>query len=416
VQWSLGFVAFLTYVFCISTYALNIGSIAMITALVAITLGQKDRWNIPLYVIGPLMGFLLVVAIGYQSTRWTAYRFYGWDPVKDLAKVFMIFAVATSVLTTRERIRFFIFFYLGCFGLYPVRGALFNFFIYHASTQGRVAWNYMFENPNDFSSLMLFPMGLAMGVYLAEPNKWVKRAAMVGLGLIPLTIFMSQSRGGILALVVGAFVVFMGYRRGRMRLLVGSIVIAVGLAIFAPSSVWQRLGNTQTAVSSGNLDSAGDSHSAEQRYNIWRLAFRVAEDFPVLGVGWGAYPFANAWYARAAGQSAEEAIARGAHDAHNTFLTVLAETGIVGSMLWWSAVAAVVATSMAGLRRLRQAASPFAEQLKFILVALLAFGVASVFGSFAHLSFTYIHLALLLALTRMAKADEMSARLRMARR
>jgi len=184
VQWSLGYIAFLGYIVSIITYALPIGSASMIVAMLAITLGGKDRWNVPMSTILPFAGFVLIAFLGFRVTRFTSFRFNGWQPITDLVKVMIIFFVAISVLSTWERVRFFIFVYLGAFGLYPVRGAIFNFFIYHASTQGRVSWNFIFENPNDFSTLVLLPLALALAAFHVEPNKWVKRAAMVGLGLI----------------------------------------------------------------------------------------------------------------------------------------------------------------------------------------------------------------------------------------
>lgn len=409
-QWSIGYIAFLCYIVSIITYALPIGSASMIVAMLAITLGGKDRWNVPISTALPFMGFVLIAFIGYRVTRFTSYRFNGWEPIIDLVKVMLIFFVAISVLSTWERVRFFIFVYLGAFGLYPVRGAIFNFFIYHASTQGRVSWNYIFENPNDFSTLVLLPLALALAAFHIEPNKWVKRAAMAGLGLIPLTIFMSQSRGGILSLVVGVLVIFMGYKRGRIRLLVGGIVVTIGLVIFAPSSVWTRISDTQSAVGSGDLSEAGDSHSAEQRVQLWKMGLRVAADYPVTGVGWDAYPYANALYARAANVTVEESRARGARDVHNTYLRLLAETGLVGFLTWSSCIFIIVAGALGALKRLRQMQSPFAETMKLVLVALLAFGVAGMFGSFAHLAFTYIQLALLVAMTVLTKRDWLASR------
>jgi O-antigen ligase len=410
VQWSIGYIAFLGYIVSIITYALPIGSASMIIAMLAITLGSKDRWNVPMSIALPLGAFVLIAFLGYRATRFTSYRFNGYEPIIDLIKVLIICFVMISVLSTWERVRFFIFVYLAAFGLYPVRGAIFNFFIYHAATQGRVSWNYIFENPNDLATLVMLPLALSLGAFHNEPNKWVKRAAMVGLGLIPLTIFMSQSRGGILALIVGVLVIFMGYKRGRVRLVIGGIIVTVGLVIFAPSSVWTRLANTQSAVGSGNLSEAEDSHSAEQRMQLWKLGIRVASDFPITGVGWDAYPYANAFYARAAIITKEEAIARGARDVHNTYLRVLAETGLVGLGVWLSAVFFVVVGALTALKRLRQMQSPFAETMKLVLVALLCFGIAGIFGSFAHLAFTYVQLALLVSMTLLTRRDWLASR------
>jgi len=180
--------------------------------------------------------------------------------------------------------------------------------------------------------------------------------------------------------------------------------------IFAPSSVWTRIADTQSAVESGNLSEAGDSHSAEQRVQLWKMGLRVAADYPVTGVGWDAYPYANAWYSRAAIVTTQESLARGARDVHNTYLRILAETGLVGFLTWSAGIFIIISGALTALKRLRQMQSPFAETMKLVLVALLAFGVAGMFGSLAHLAFTYVQLSLLVAMTALTRRDWLASR------
>jgi O-antigen ligase len=397
VEWSVPYVAFLAYIFVIISYRFPIGQAAMIVALLTLPLSESRLRFPPL--LGWLTAFFVIAAIGYRLTQ---FKSYTWEPLIDLGKYVLIVFVAVNVLNTRARIRFFIFFVLAVFAYYPVRGAIFNFFIYRASTQGRFAWNYVFSNPNDLAALLFLPFGLALGVLLTETDKWVKRAAMVGVAALPLIMFLAQSRGAIIALFVAGLVMFLSLKRRRGQVLLGAIAVGAVLMVFAPDSVWERLGALKSATGSGDLAAANDNNSARQRYEIWKVSTKVISDYPITGVGWDAYPNAHAVYAR---MPQFDPIARGARDSHNTYLNVTAENGIPGFLAFIGMVAAAVIPAIRA-RRLTQAALPQrSQQIYFCLLALLAYGVAGMFGSYQRFALTYIHLVLLWALAQQALTD-----------
>ena len=395
VSFSPTYILFLGYVFVISAQVLNLGQVAMGLALLTLTMGAKDRWKFPAPFVF-MVAFFLVIAVTFQSTE---YRSFVYRPLTDMLKVFLITAVAVSVLDSRPRIRFFMFFYLAVFALFPVRGGLFNWFIYNSATQGRVAWNLTFENPNDYAAYMIFPLGLCLAVFLAEKSKLLKQASFLGLVAIPLLIFMTQSRGAILALGAGVMTFILTQGKGRAKTLLAVGAIAAVVVVFAPSGVWSRLNSLKSATESGNLTQANDSRSAEQRFEIWRVALKVHQAFPITGVGWGAYPNAHSEYSRRSGIAV---IAGGARDAHNTYLTVLCESGWVGFLLWMGMIMSIVVTSIRAMRRVRPYINEYALQIRMLLLALLSYGAAGVFGSFAHVTFSYLHLAALLSLSMIA--------------
>lgn len=398
VNWSLGYVAFLGYIFIITSYLVNLGQVLMLTAMVGVTIGSRDRWRFP-PMVALMALFIGLLALTYNGT---SYRFFDTKPLQDMTKVMLIATVAVSVLTTRARIRFFMFFYLAAFALYPVRGGIMNWFVYSATTQGRVAWNYAFENPNDYAALLLFPLGLCLALMWSERVKSIRHAAFLGLASIPMIIFMTQSRGAILAIGVAVLAYFALQGKGRMRSLIGLVAIGAVVFVFAPSDVWTRMASLKSAGESGNLSAANDRRSAEQRLEIWKVAWAVHKEYPYTGVGWAAYPNAHADFARRSGFNA---IARGARDAHNTYLTVLAESGWVGFGLWSTIIGSVVMTAIGAMRRVRPYCEAYAMQLKMLMLALLAYAAAGVFGSFAAMSFTYVNLATLLSLALVAREE-----------
>lgn len=398
VDFSVGYVAFLIYIFVISSYILNVGQAVIAGAILSLTMGGKDRWKFPTPMFF-MAAFLLVIALTYKSTE---FRNFTWTALQDITKVFLIATVAVSVLTTRARLRFFMFFYLAVFALFPVRGGVFNWFIYRAATQGRVAWNHLFENPNDYAALMIFPLGLCLATFVSERSKLIKRTSFVGIAAISMLIFMTQSRGAIVALGLGLFAYFILQGKGRAKTIVAIGAIAIVVFVFAPSGVWSRLSSLKSATESGNLRDAGDSNSAAQRFEIWKVAWSVHRTFPITGVGWGAYPNAHSAYSRRTGI---ENIARGARDSHNTYLTVLAETGWVGFLIWSSMIAAIVTAAIRAMQRIRPYFPMYAAQIKLLLLALFSYSMAAMFGSFAGVSFAYLHLATIIALTLVANKE-----------
>ncbi len=68
-------------------------------------------------------------------------------------------------------------------------------------------------------------------------------------------------------------------------------------------------------------------------------------------------------------------------------------------------IALIVTSAIRAMKRIRRYAPDYAMQLKMVLLALLAFGVAGMFGSFAHVSFLYVHLARLIGLTTVANKE-----------
>lgn len=401
VDWSFGYFCFLLYVFVISSYIVNIGQPTMVLAILAVTMSGRDRWRFPapMYLLAT---FLITISLTFSSTQ---YHSYVLQPLEDMLKVCTIFFVGASVLDSRARVRFFMFYYLGVFALFPVRGGLFNWFIYSATTQGRVGWNHLFENPNDFAALMIFPLALTIAVFVGERKKLVRNTAFLGVAALPLVIFLTQSRGAILALAGGAFAYFVLQGKGRVKTVVTIGAVAGIVFVFAPSGVWDRISSLKSATESGNLSQANDSHSAEQRFEIWKVAWKVHQAFPVTGVGWGGYPNAHSDFSRRAEFSY---LARGARDAHNTYFTLLAETGWIGFGSWMAMIGVIVSAAIRAMQRIRPYAPDYAMQLKMVLLALLSFAMAAMFGTFAHLSFLYLHLALLIGLTRVTNQEVMA--------
>jgi len=164
----------------------------------------------------------------------------------------------------------------------------------------RIQYVGIFNDPNDLG--MLFVMCLPMAMYLrgrthaSAPGRlfWLAVAGVLLYG-----IYLTNSRGTLLALV-GLFGVHVWLRRGM--LVAGVLgVCSLGMMLLLPS----RLQEMEVSEA-----------SAMGRVEAWYHGIQLFISSPVLGIGPGGY-------------SDDYGLT-----AHNSFLLVLAEAGIVGFTLY----------------------------------------------------------------------------------
>jgi O-antigen ligase len=198
--------------------------------------------------------------------------------------------------------------------------------------------NGTFKDPNALAAFIAALVPLLLGLAWAETG--VRRAAAAGSALFGVLIFpFSGSRSGFLALAVGlaAFVVpaFLSRSRIRMASKRKPIAIGAGLAVIGivflgilSSSVLQRRLVWSAGIVSGRI--SGEQFM-NQRLSLWAAAGWMIRDFPIAGVGVGAYIIELPNYFQAHGLPRW-----GTDSAQNLFLHVGAEMGLIGlGVLLW---------------------------------------------------------------------------------
>jgi O-antigen ligase len=393
IEWSFVFVGFLGYIFVATTYKLPIGDVAIGLALLGLLI-QRHRFRFTSLQVWFGL-FILWATIGYFTT---AYPSVVSQQLIDLVKVWLIVLVACNALRSPQQIRFFTVFFLAWYVFYPARGAILNN-MSGDPFYARAAWNYMFANSNDLAALSILQLSMAAGLVGTEPKGLVRLGAIVGVVVLPIVVLLTQSRGAFIALVFfGALTL-----RGRINLkTIMPLVLVAAIAItFAPSSMWTRvigLARFSTAPTA-DLRDVDPEGSAESRWNILIIASQIVRDHPGIGVGVGAYQ--DAHWAYSPRNSNLPWLARGPKDTHNTYMNLAAETGFVGLAIFLGLIFATLRRTWQARRRARRLAPAFSRQLIFLEAGLLAYLIAGIFGSFGKLSFLYIHLALMLALSSM---------------
>ena len=184
-------------------------------------------------------------------------------------------------------------------------------------------------DPNDLG--VTLALALPMALYLAGCTRgaapWLCRAAAaLSIGAILLT----ASRTALVATLAAFLFSALTWRRSRWSNRISSVALLVLLALgavrMAPPASRQRLATLPGELAGGTF---------HNRMRIWKAGIRLLECHAAFGVGAGAYPDA---VAPSLGRSPSP---NQPYTAHNTFLSVLVETGAAGFLLFGSLLLAL---------------------------------------------------------------------------
>jgi O-antigen ligase len=170
---------------------------------------------------------------------------------------------------------------------------------------------------------LALPMAWYLGMNYRQPLlRWVCRAYLP-LGLLALGL--TGSRGGLVTAVVGLLIVPLSMTTlspARLATAIAVLGLSGALAVaYVPNTMVQRLATTRESVEDLSLGG---------RFRIWRAGVRAFAQRPLTGYGAGAFKrAASPWMA------GEERVA------HNSYLSVLVEQGLVGFLLYSAMFAAV---------------------------------------------------------------------------
>ncbi|MFY9681564.1 MAG: O-antigen ligase family protein [Candidatus Sulfotelmatobacter sp.] len=290
--------------------------------------GMKITWN-PLFLPMGVFGVLILAQLIFGSAYWhdteskaLLYFAYGLlcflagqtllrgSQARRLALIFSVYGAALA-------------------GFALIYGISANDKLYWLRLPRNGGWIYgPYVNHNHYAGLMemLVPIPLVLALTQLASAR-ARTAAAAAAALIVGTIFLSGSRGGMLAivaeLVILAFLLVKQKRNLRTAVLVG-----VFLAIVVGFVIW--IGGDAVVKRWASVNSSHSEISSDVRLNIDRDAFRMFLKKPVLGWGLGTFPVVYPQFRTFYTNSF-------VNEAHNDYLQLLAEMGVLGfgTMLWF---------------------------------------------------------------------------------
>jgi O-antigen ligase len=218
------------------------------------------------------------------------------------------------------------------------------------------------SDANDLGLIMALSIPVSYCLLIESKGKivWVYALQLVLAGT---TVLLTASRGGALATLVALAIVPLTLvrltTRQRIAVLLTMSLLVYGALAFVPSTSWDRLSTVPTEFAHGTLTG---------RTIIWKAGWELFREHPFLGIGANAFrlivsrlltePIHPDEYGRAP-----------APPAHNTFLSVLVEQGVIGFTLF-CALLGVLALSLRAL-------PPFQQKLWIVCLGVWVVGVSS---------------------------------------
>lgn len=193
-----------------------------------------------------------------------------------------------------------------------------------------------FNNPDSFAGFMSLIIPFA--IQYIWPNNYklphdniLQWISLVTFPLLVIMISVSMIRGAWFACSVSAILIFMSNSRVIcfLKTKVRSMTSAIPLFIVILFIVYF----TGTFVYSLKPDSANG------RLFIWKISFNVISDHLITGVGQGRFATEYAkyqanYFSSGTGTEYEKLIAGYIHNAHNEYIHILSETGMIGLCLY----------------------------------------------------------------------------------
>jgi len=215
---------------------------------------------------------------------------------------------------------------------------------------------------NDLGLMMALSIPISYYLSISSKGKmvWVFR---LQLALAVTTILLTASRGAMLATVVALAIVPLTHAhlttRQRVAIVVTLVLLVAAALQFVPATSWDRLATAPREFAHGTMTG---------RTIIWKAGWELFRAHPFFGIGANAF---RVMVSRVLGEPIrnDDPLMPPAPPAHNTFLSVLVEEGVIGLAVFCGLLGALVFSlrAMPAVRR----------QLWIVCLAAWVVGVSS---------------------------------------
>jgi len=193
-----------------------------------------------------------------------------------------------------------------------------SFYETGAETRASLIVDGRYANPDELAMTLLLPISLAFGHFLSL-KRGLRKTCMLGAMLvITLGLLVTMSRAAVVALAI-MLAVYLYRLRVGLRLMLPVALLSM-LLLLMPSGFFLRFQQASESGGSG-------------RFDIWTVGLAAFSHYGLIGAGLHNFPFA---YTNYAGEAPHfKGIGR---DAHNIYLAIAVETGVIGLLLFAGAV------------------------------------------------------------------------------
>lgn len=325
---------------------------------------------------------LLVIFILWMTLT-TSQAFYSdlaWEQYDKIIKIQAGTFLTMLLVTSKERLRIFVWVIALSIGYYGVKGGIFT--IVHGG-QFRVQGpaGTFFGGNNEMALVMIMTVPLIRYLHLTESRHWVKLGLAGAMFLTTIAAFGSQSRGALVAMAAMATMLWFKSRNKVMTGLLIGISIAAAVNIMPPA--WfERM---------HSIKQYEQDESALGRINAWWTAYNVAKA-NITGGGFEVFrPRTFAAYA-----PEPERVA----DVHSIYFEVMGEQGFPGFFMFLSLMAFTWFKASSIIRACKKnPEQKWASDLAaMVQVSIIGYAAGGAFLGLAYFDY-YYHLIAMIVIT-----------------
>lgn len=280
--------------------------IVLFTAIAVISLLISDsRTSLgPYKAVGKLLSYVIFFfcIAGWAGTR---------DRIASIIKTVLVSTIGVALFGFYQAWEGgFTDFY---FRLYP---AMEEVFAAQAGWSGRIT-SFLFHY-NSLAGYLSVVIAFALGVAVLGKKAWTRWLGMACLSTSGAALYLTGSRGGMVACGVLLLfsLLFLTPRRTTLAVILGSAVLAAAIATPLALSAGAEAQRLQTV----------DEFTQTSRLALWGAAGMIFMQHPVMGAGFGTFRFDFHQYVPGIKDDL---------DAHSLYLQTLAETGVIGFIVFF---------------------------------------------------------------------------------
>lgn len=334
--------------------------------------------------------FNMMLVIGLMAVILAPIAASPGDSIQVLKETYLtlliLFVLMTTLIDTRRRLRSFLLAMMVSAFLYSI-SAMKTFILNPGTESKRIkGWGTQLENPNDLACVLDLLLPFSVYFLLTSKGK-LRLLALITIVATFFSVMFTFSRSGFLGLSVAmAIMVWKIGRKYRFRMVVGSVVLAAVLFAGMPGAYRSRLSTIFNPQ-------ADQTNSAQERQELLKVAANLAVRRSAVGLGMGNFHI----------YSFHEMLA------HNSFLEITAELGLVGLLAYVGliiypqrAVRRIERESLPGGSRPDRDLSILAACFQGSMAAYLIYGF---FGSVQYFPYLYFLVAYMVSLRRIYEAE-----------
>ena len=362
---------------------------------------------------GPAVMFAIIVLIGFASLTYSPVPDRVTSRLLDDIKDILIALIIIIVLQTGSRFRHVIWLLIGI-GAFLGTLSVFQYFTHtYDNVYGGFAISLQHQiigtiddyrstgpigDPNFFAQIMVVLIPICLERTLHEKRINLRLFALWSLSVSVLTVLFTYSRGGFLAMAVGVLALMIFYPPKQFQLPIIIFGVVVFAVLLPPNYSSRLLTITDLFKPRGTLRI--EERSLQGRLSENLTAVEMIKAHPLFGVGLNSFKFLFPEYSKRLGL----ALVATEREAHNLYLEVAAETGVIGFSMLVIVLVVCLTTMFRGRAALvRVGASEYAGMVTGFLGGFIAYFTAALFIHNAFPRYFYLLIGIALSVRLVVK-------------